>query len=112
MVERSYGSFSRSLTLPFAADPGKVKATFKNGVLSISPGGRPPSGGTLTGCRLQFCLGNEHAPSPDRVDRCGASRDLNVLELRAGSYRPYGRRAAARAHRFARSRRQIEVRFR
>ena len=36
LVERSYGSFSRSLTLPFAADPGKAKATFKNGVLSIS----------------------------------------------------------------------------
>jgi HSP20 family protein len=36
MVERSYGSFSRSLTLPFAADPGKAKASFKNGVLSIT----------------------------------------------------------------------------
>ena len=35
-VERSYGSFSRSLTLPFAVDPDKAKATFKNGVLSIS----------------------------------------------------------------------------
>ena len=36
MVERSYGSFSRSLTLPFAADPSKAKASFKNGVLSIT----------------------------------------------------------------------------
>ena len=36
LVERSYGSFSRSLTLPFAVDPSKAKATFKNGVLSIS----------------------------------------------------------------------------
>jgi HSP20 family protein len=36
LVERSYGSFSRSLTLPFAVDPDKAKATFKNGVLSIS----------------------------------------------------------------------------
>jgi HSP20 family protein len=36
LVERSYGSFSRTLTLPFAADPAKVKAGFKNGVLSIS----------------------------------------------------------------------------
>jgi HSP20 family protein len=36
LVERSYGSFSRSLTLPFAVDPTKAKATFKNGVLSIS----------------------------------------------------------------------------
>jgi HSP20 family protein len=36
LVERSYGSFSRSLTLPFAVDPDQAKATFKNGVLSIS----------------------------------------------------------------------------
>ena len=36
LVERSYGSFSRSLTLPFAADPAKAKANFKNGVLSIT----------------------------------------------------------------------------
>jgi HSP20 family protein len=36
LVERSYGSFSRSLALPFAADASKAKATFKNGVLSIS----------------------------------------------------------------------------
>ena len=36
LVERSYGSFSRSLALPFAVDPNQAKATFKNGVLSIS----------------------------------------------------------------------------
>lgn len=36
LVERSSGSFSRSLTLPFAADPAKAKASFKNGVLTIS----------------------------------------------------------------------------
>jgi HSP20 family protein len=36
LVERSYGSFSRSLTLPFVVDPDQAKATFKNGVLSIS----------------------------------------------------------------------------
>jgi len=36
LVERSYGSFSRSLTLPFAADASKAKATFKNGVLTIT----------------------------------------------------------------------------
>ena len=36
LVERSYGSFVRSVPLPFAAEPGKAKATFKNGVLSIT----------------------------------------------------------------------------
>jgi len=34
-VERAYGSFSRSFTLPEDADPGKVNAEFKDGVLKI-----------------------------------------------------------------------------
>lgn len=34
--ERSYGSFSRSMTLPFSVDPGAVEATFKNGVLKLA----------------------------------------------------------------------------
>ena len=34
-VERSYGSFSRSFSLPDNVDETKVKATFKNGILSL-----------------------------------------------------------------------------
>jgi HSP20 family protein len=33
--ERSYGRFTRSLTLPAGVDADKVKATFKNGVLEV-----------------------------------------------------------------------------
>lgn len=33
--ERSYGSFSRSIDLPVAVQPEKVKATFKDGMLEI-----------------------------------------------------------------------------
>ena len=36
LVERSYGAFARSVNLPFAADPGKSKASFKNGVLTVT----------------------------------------------------------------------------
>lgn len=36
LTERSYGSFSRSMTLPFDADPNKVKAKFKDGVLTVT----------------------------------------------------------------------------
>jgi HSP20 family protein len=36
VMERSQGSFSRSLRLPFAADPSQVKAAFNNGVLNIT----------------------------------------------------------------------------
>lgn len=34
-VERRFGSFSRSFTLPPNADPDRLEATFKNGVLSL-----------------------------------------------------------------------------
>ena len=36
LVERSYGSFARSISLPFEADPGHVKASFAKGVLSVT----------------------------------------------------------------------------
>lgn len=35
-VERSYGSFQRSISLPFDVDPEKVDASFKNGVLTVT----------------------------------------------------------------------------
>src|SRR5688572_17466255 len=34
-VERRYGTFSRSFTLPYTVDAGKVSAEFKNGVLTV-----------------------------------------------------------------------------
>lgn len=36
LIERSYGSFARSIGLPFEADPGQVKATFGKGVLTVT----------------------------------------------------------------------------
>jgi HSP20 family protein len=35
-IERRYGSFSRSLTLPPTADEGKVEAKYENGLLQIT----------------------------------------------------------------------------
>jgi HSP20 family protein len=34
-IERSYGSFSRSFTLPTTVDASKVSAEYKNGVLTV-----------------------------------------------------------------------------
>jgi HSP20 family protein len=34
-VERSYGSFSRSFTLPPTVDAGNIAAEYKNGVLTV-----------------------------------------------------------------------------
>ena len=36
LVERSYGSFARSIGLPFEADSSKVKASFAKGVLTVT----------------------------------------------------------------------------
>ena len=36
LVERSYGSFSRSLRLPAAVDANKIEAVYKKGVLTIT----------------------------------------------------------------------------
>jgi HSP20 family protein len=35
-VERSYGVFERSFTLPSSVDPSKVEASFKNGEVTIT----------------------------------------------------------------------------
>lgn len=35
-LERAYGSFARSVPLPFDVDPDKVNASFKNGVLKLT----------------------------------------------------------------------------
>jgi HSP20 family protein len=35
-VERSYGTFQRSLRLPYAVDPEQVRASFENGVLTVT----------------------------------------------------------------------------
>ena len=41
--ERAYGTFQRSLRLPFRIDPDQVRARFENGVLSVTlPKPRPP----------------------------------------------------------------------
>jgi HSP20 family protein len=35
-IERSYGAFQRTMTVPFEVTPDKVSAAFKDGVLTIS----------------------------------------------------------------------------
>ena len=40
-VERSYGTFSRSFTLPANADGERVSASFKDGVLTVTIAKRP-----------------------------------------------------------------------
>jgi HSP20 family protein len=42
-IERSYGSFTRSFTLPNTVDPNKINAEYENGLLRLSLPKRPES---------------------------------------------------------------------
>jgi HSP20 family protein len=46
-VERSYGSFIRSIRLPVAVDASKVVASFKNGLLTVTLPKTPAAKGTV-----------------------------------------------------------------
>jgi HSP20 family protein len=46
-VERSYGAFYRSIQLPSTVDAGKVAATFKDGVVTITAPKAPEAKGTM-----------------------------------------------------------------
>jgi HSP20 family protein len=46
-MERSYGSFARSIRLHVPVDAGKVDASFKNGLLTITLPKTPAAKGTM-----------------------------------------------------------------
>jgi HSP20 family protein len=52
-VERSYGSFMRSIRLPVAVDASKVTATFKNGLLTVTLPKTPASKGTMIPIKVE-----------------------------------------------------------
>jgi len=54
-VERSYGAFRRSLALPSYADEDAIKATFENGLLSVTVPKR--AGGTKRGKKIEVAKG-------------------------------------------------------
>jgi HSP20 family protein len=75
-VERSYGSFRRSLTLPEGVDPASVTATFDKGVLAVTvpkPEQQSPRkvqitvAGTSTG-EAQAIESSESSPEPSATE--------------------------------------------
>ena len=51
-MERSYGAFQRTLTLPYQVDPAQVSAQFRDGVLTISLPKPPDAVAQKQGCLL------------------------------------------------------------
>jgi HSP20 family protein len=52
-VERSYGTFMRSVRLPVGVDASKVTATFKNGLLTVTLPKTPASKGTMIPIKVE-----------------------------------------------------------
>jgi HSP20 family protein len=61
-VERSFGSFQRSLRLPYAVDPEQVQARFDNGVLTVT---LPKTAQAERSRRIQVQGGAKPGASPD-----------------------------------------------
>ena len=82
-VERSFGSFRRSLTLPEGVDPESVKATFDKGVLEVTV----PKPAQRTPRKVQISVGG---PRPQTIEgsRRPSSRDRH---RRRGGLVPAGR---------------------
>jgi HSP20 family protein len=70
-VERTYGTFLRTIRLPMAVDGSKVTATFKNGVLVVTLPKTPAAKGTMIPSSDQRRAGE--ATLPPR--RCSRSRE-------------------------------------
>jgi HSP20 family protein len=63
-VERSYGSFRRSLALPEGVDADAVKATFENGVLEVTV----PKPAQQAPRKVQIAVGGAAAGEPQAVE--------------------------------------------
>lgn len=70
MMERSYGSFARSIRLPFAVSPDEVAASFHNGLLTVTI---PKKAAQQTGHRIE--INKTGAPLPGSAgERAGSGQ--------------------------------------
>jgi HSP20 family protein len=70
IVERAFGSFMRSIQLPFAPKPDQIQASFENGVLTVTI---PKSAGQQGTHRIQVARGKTDGGAAARtIDRAAA----------------------------------------
>lgn len=53
IIERSYGSFHRTIQLPSSVNENEIKATFKNGLLNVDIKKEQPSGNLIKKIEIQ-----------------------------------------------------------
>ena len=80
-VERSYGSFRRSLTLPEGVDADAVKATFENGVLEVTV----PKPAQQAPRKVQIAVGGAAAGEPQAVEGSESSESSESSDAPAAA---------------------------
>ncbi|MGZ4169621.1 MAG: Hsp20/alpha crystallin family protein, partial [Solirubrobacteraceae bacterium] len=70
-VERSYGSFRRSLSLPEGIDPASVKATFDKGVLEVTV----PKPEQQAPRKVQITVGGAPASKAEAIETSASSAE-------------------------------------
>ena len=73
-VERSYGSFRRSLRLPEGVDAGAIKATFDKGVLEITV----PKPEAAKPHKVQITVGGDESPAIEGGESTETAADEQV----------------------------------
>ena len=85
-VERAYGSFQRALNLPDDANRDSIKASFKNGVLTVTIDKRevssPKQGArSRSTADVAGLVRHKKNPARDEVSRLAMPRRLNLVNL-------------------------------
>ncbi|QRM34076.1 Hsp20/alpha crystallin family protein [Microvirga sp. VF16] len=86
-VERSYGTFQRSLRLPYPVEPEQIQASFENGVLTVTV---PKTGRQERSRRIQVQgrgaagQGPSGGTSPEDEDRAKAGISDQSSDTRSG----------------------------
>ena len=95
MVERSYGSFQRSIQLPFVPETDKVEANFADGVLTI----RIPNPGRQEQSRKIEVGAAGRSGSQQKIE--GSARETSEQDKR-GSEKGKGQSRATKSEKSAR----------
>jgi HSP20 family protein len=73
-VERSYGSFRRSLTLPEGVEPEAVKATFDKGVLTVTV----PKPAQQAPRKVQISVGGATTGEPEAIEGAESATEASA----------------------------------
>ncbi|HZH28765.1 MAG TPA: Hsp20/alpha crystallin family protein [Azospirillaceae bacterium] len=83
LVERSHGSFTRTIPLPFRTDPNAVQADFEHGVLTITL--PKPEANPANRTRIQVRAGTRTTDTQDDTGLSGAADAIRAANAADGA---------------------------